>query len=334
MELLLSSPAAERYGDEIRALAGPTVELVRPAAAGRASPEVAWLSADLFYSAEVADFWRALLASDSLRWLQSAAAGRDLPVYRPLLERGVRITASHENAVAIAEYVLGAVLRSYQQPGRWAEAQERRAWEHHEFRELMGSTWLIVGYGAIGQATAQRAAAFGARVIGLRRRLGAAPFADEMIGPDELGARLGEADVVVLARPGADDGRPLLGAAELALLKPGAVLVNVARGSLLDTEALLAGLRAGRPATAILDAFDPEPLEPTSPLWGEPGVVITPHAAAGGLGRHERNARLFLRNLHHYLAGEALPDELSLDELPSASRPPAQFALRIDEPDS
>jgi phosphoglycerate dehydrogenase-like enzyme len=325
MELLLSTHSAEQHGAELLALFGPETVLVTPGAKGPSGPEVAWLSADLFYSPEGPAFSEALRTASSLRWLQSAAAGRDLPIYRPLLERGVRITGSHENAISIAEYALGAVLRAYQQPERWAAAQERRSWEHHEFEELMGSTWLIIGYGAIGQAIAQRAAAFGARIMGLRRSPGPAAFADEILRPEELRSRLGEADVVVLARPATSDASPILGEAELALLKPGSVLVNIARGSLIDTAALLASLESGRPARAILDAFDAEPLDPASPLWSTPGVVITPHAAAGGLGRHERNARLFRANLRRYLAGEPLPDEIALAELPASGQPPAQL---------
>jgi phosphoglycerate dehydrogenase-like enzyme len=286
---------------------------------------MALMSTDLLYAGEGPRFGDICAAAPSLRWLQSAAAGLDVPLYRPLLKPGVRITASHENTISIAEYVLGAVLRAYQQPERFADAQRRHAWEHHEFEELMGTTWIVVGFGAIGRAVAQRARAFGARVIGVRRSAGTEPGADELIAPDALIARIGEADVVVLARPGDPQGRAVLDAEVLAAMKPGSTLVNVARGSLIDVDALLRGLSRSQPATAILDAFDPEPLEADSPLWDHPGVIISPHASAGGLGRHERIARLFITNLSRLVAGEPLPDEIALEDLPVVGRPPAQF---------
>lgn len=320
----MSGHAAERYGAGVLASAGEGARLVTCDEAD-ARPEVAWLSADLFYSDEGRRFLTRVADERALRWLQSAAAGADVPVYRSLLERGVQLSASHANAISIAEYVLGSVLGAMQGAPRWADAQRRRSWEHHEFDELSGTTWIIVGFGAIGQATAARAAAFGARIIGVRRRPGDHPLADEVIAPSELPAHLGDADVVVLARPGDPAGRALFDAALLARLKPGSILVNVARGHLIERDALIGSLSASRPAVAILDTTDPEPLGADDPLWSLGGVIITPHNAAGGRGRHERNAALFMANLERYRAGETLPDEVTLADLPAVSSPPAQF---------
>ena len=288
-------------------------------------PSVAWLSTDLFYSSEAGRFYEIVAASPMLAWLQSSAAGVDLPIYRSLLERGAMITSSHANSLSIAEFVLGSVLRVKQRPEAWADAQRRHAWEHHEFDEIAGTTWLIIGFGAIGQAIGTRARSFGATVLGVRRSPGAHPAADEMITPDELVDRLGEADVVVLCRPGHPDGSPFFDADLLQGLRESSLLINVGRGSLIDVEALLGSLASGKPATAILDVFDPEPLDPASPLFDHPQVVITPHASAGGRGRHQRNADLFVANLTDFLEGRSLENLVALEDLPDVMAPPAQF---------
>ena len=211
MEILLSTYALERFGDQIRS-AAPEATLVTPKEGSTPRPSVAWLSTDLFYSSEAGRFYEIVAASPMLAWLQSSAAGVDLPIYRSLLERGAMITSSHANSLSIAEFVLGSVLRVKQRPEAWADAQRRHAWEHHEFDEIAGTTWLIIGFGAIGQAIGTRARSFGATVLGVRRSPGAHPAADEMITPDELVDRLGEADVVVLCRPGNPDGSPFFDA--------------------------------------------------------------------------------------------------------------------------
>jgi len=324
MDVLVSQRSKERYGERILEVLGGGM-LLTPERGTVLDPQIAWLSTDLLYDDSARTFYGICASAPSLRWLQSPAAGIDFPLYRPLLERGVRVTGSHENSISIAEYVVGSVLRAYQRPEHWADAQRRRAWEHRDFPEVMGTTWLIVGYGAIGQAVAQRVAGFGAHVIGVRRSRGPAPFADEMIEPAELPTRLGDAEVVVLCRPGSSDGRALLDGALLARVRPGTTLVNVGRGNLIDDAALLDALDAGTVATAILDVFDPEPLPDESPLWDHPSVVITPHASAGGLGRYDRTAELFMANLARFIAGEPLPDEVMLGDLPEVAATPAQF---------
>jgi phosphoglycerate dehydrogenase-like enzyme len=326
MEILLSSDALTRFGAQIHA-AAPGITFVTPSAPSTPQPDVAWLSTDLFYSSEAGRFYEIIAQAPSLAWLQSSAAGLDLPVYRGLLARGVTITSSHANSVSIAEFVLGSVLRTMQRPDAWADAQRRHAWEHHEFDEIAGTTWLIIGFGAIGQAIASRARSFGASVIGVRRSPGAHPAADEIINPDALRDRLGDADVVVLCRPGNPDGSTLFDAALLRELRDSSLLINVGRGSLIDVDALLDALESGRPAIAILDVFDPEPLEPTSPLFDHPRVVITPHSSAGGRGRHQRNADLFVRNLEAFLNGRPLENVIASDDLPMVIAPPAQFQV-------
>jgi len=280
-------------------------------AAGAVDPEVAMLTADTFGRAGAVDAWAQVLArSPSLRWLHSPASGY-ITFYDPLLERGVRVSGARVNAIPIAEFVLRSVLDHYQQPGLWGDAQARHAWQPHQFREVHGTSWLVVGLGAIGTAVATRALAFGARVTGVRRTpSGSEPAEIEVRTPDRLLDAVGDADVVVISLPSTPATAGLVGAEFLDATRPGSVLVNVARGSLVDETALLAALDAGRPEIAILDAFATEPLPVDHPFWDHPKVVVTPHAAAGGLARHGRGADAFLDNLARYRRGEALHHEV------------------------
>jgi phosphoglycerate dehydrogenase-like enzyme len=269
-------------------------------------PEVAWLSNDIFRDATLRPLTDLLLDSPTLRWVQSGAAGTDIPLLEGLLRQGTRLTTSHVTAIPIAEYVLASVLNIYQQPEQWAAAARQHRWQHHNFREVEGTTWLIVGLGGIGRQVAVRAKAFGARVIGVRRTPAGDEPVDEMITPDRLSKAVPDADVIVLCAPGGADTHQLVDGAMLAALRDGAVLVNVARGSLVDEQALLRGLDQGRPAHAVLDVFATEPLPNDSPLWDHPRVTVSPHSSGGGLGRYRRSAEVFATNLSRYLRGEPL----------------------------
>jgi phosphoglycerate dehydrogenase-like enzyme len=328
IDVLLTEHAFREYGDRLLQAGVPT-RLLRlqgdgglvvdgPPSDTAAEPEVAWLTAEAFYDGVVVTFFDAVAAAPSLRWLHSPAAGVDLPFFAGLSERGVRVTTSHVNAIPIAEYVLAVVLSHYQQLGRWRDAQSARAWRHHEFREVHDTTWLVVGLGAIGSAVATRARAFGAHVVGVRRTpRGDEPVAELLTSEHVLDA-VPRADIVVLAAPGTDSTRHLVDDRFLAAMRPGSVLVNVARGSLVDEAALLRALGRGVPEVAILDVFDTEPLPPDSPFWGHPRVVVTPHSSSGGAGRLARAVDLFVDNLGRYARGDPLLHEADPADLPRA----------------
>jgi len=306
MRLLLSETAARRFGDRIRAVA-PEVELVHEGPA-----DIAWATTDLFDEGTARDFFVAVLKSEHLQWMQSPAAGLDAPFWPSILERGTRLTSSHVQAISIAEFVLGSVLAHYQRPERFREAQARRAWDRPErFRELYGSRWLVIGMGAIGTAVAERARGFGADVVGARR----SPRGDGEIGLGDLPGVLPDADVVVLAMPATAEARGMVDAAFLARMKEGSVLVNVARGSVVDEPALLAALDRGVPELAVLDVFETEPLPDDSPFWSHPRVWVTPHASASGWGSVDRGGELFLDNLRRWMAGEPLREEVTMADV-------------------
>jgi len=330
--VLLTDHAAQTYAGE---LAGSGVEtrLARLQPDGRlvvdgvardpdeVAPEVAWLTAESFYDGAVVPFFEVVHRAPSIRWVHSPAAGVDLPFYAGLGERGVRLTTSHVNAIPIAEYVLGSVLAHYQQRDRWQAAQREHAWRHHEFREVFGTAWLVVGLGAIGTEVAVRARACGARVVGVRRHPTGREPVDAVVPSTGLLDAVPDADVIVLAAPATPATRHLVDERFLDALRPGSVLVNVARGALVDEAALLRALDRGTPEAAILDVFATEPLPSDSPFWSHPRVTVTPHSSSGGSGRLERAAALFVENLGRYVRGEALHHEVAPEDVPRAGSP-------------
>ena len=302
--VLLASDGSLRLGDG------------EPLGRDEAAPEVAWGTSDLYAEgAPLRPFFGLVRRAAGLRWFQSPAAGFDNPVFAELLGRGVRVSNAHVNSIPIAEFVLRSVLDVFQEAGRWRAAEAVGEWRAHDYREVHGTTWLIFGLGSIGSEVGMRARAFGATVFGCRRRSGPHPAADRVVRPDELRSVVGDADVVVLSAPATASTRNLVDASFLASMADGSVLVNVARGALVDEEALLAALEAGRPSHAVLDVFVEEPLPTGHPFWAHPRVTVTAHNAAGGPGRHHRQADLFVANLARYRSGQPLLNELSEADL-------------------
>lgn len=281
-----------------------------------AKPEIVWATSDLFDAgAPLRPFFGFLRRCQTVRWLQSPAAGIDAPFFGEVVRRGIRLTTSHVTDVPVAEYTLRAVLSHYQQDHLWRDAQAEREWRKHDFREVHGTTWLVVGLGAIGTAIASRAAAFGVHVIGSRRHpRGDEPVA-ELVAPNRLLQAVRRADVVVLAVPATRTTEGMVDDAFLAAMRPGSVLVNIARGTLIDEDALITALDRGIPEVAILDVVADEPLPSNSPLWHHPRIVLTAHTAASGTGRYERAADLFYANLYRYVAGEPLLNEVDETEV-------------------
>lgn len=324
MRVLLTATAHERFGDRLPDHVEPMVMQSDGTLAGGvawedSAVEVAWPTADLFEpDAPLRPFFAFLLQSTTLRWIQSPAAGVDAPVFAQLVRKGIRLTTSHVTDIPISEYVLRAVLDHYQRPQEWQASSSERAWRRHDFREIYDTTWLVIGLGSIGSATAVKAQAFGATVVGVRRTPTGTEPVDRMIAPDGVLEVVGDADVVVLAAPASAETRQLVDAAFLAAMKPRSLLVNIARGALVDEAALVEALDRGTTLeAAVLDVTATEPLPADSPLWDHPAITITPHDAAGGAGRFERAADLFLENLRRYEADEPLRHEVMAAELPS-----------------
>lgn len=279
----------------------------------RPQPDAAWFSRELILEehAPTRDLVRIVFESGTVRWVQSSAAGFEHPVFGRFLEAGIRLSVNDASSIAIAEYVLAEVLACFQPLVARRSAQASARWERLPFRELHGTRWLIVGYGSIGRAVAQRAAAFGASIVGVRRTPQPDALALRVVGPHALGAEASEADVLVIAAAANASSRHLIDAGVLAAMKADAVLVNVARGALVDEAALLTSLDAGRPGAAILDVFDEEPLPGDSPLWRHPRVRLTAHCSGHSDGVALRGAEVFLEHLDAFRADAPLRLEVT-----------------------
>ncbi|MDZ4373958.1 MAG: D-2-hydroxyacid dehydrogenase [Phenylobacterium sp.] len=317
MRLLIYEPSFRRLAGDIAAL-GPGVEPLLMSASGEVTlngapvpadqvkAEAAWTNADVFFGPCARAFMVAMLKSPGLKWVQSGAAGFDNAVFGQIVQKGATLTTSHGQALGMAEYVLAGVLDAFQHGPERRAKQAAGLWERVAFREINGSRWLIVGFGAIGKGVADRARAFGAHVTGVRRSQEADPSADRIAAMSDLLALLPDSDVVVLCCPLTAETRHVANTAFFDAMKPGAVLVNVGRGGLVDEPALLAALDRGVPHHAVLDVFEVEPLPADSPFWAHPRVSLTPHASGVTDGQHVRNDQLFLENLRRYVAGEPL----------------------------
>jgi len=281
-------------------------------AKNEAHPDIAWGTSDLFRDgAPLVAFFSFTLECPGLRWFQSPAAGYDDPTFAAMVRNGVRITNAHVNSLPIAEFVMRSVLDEFQDAARWRNQALERRWRIHDGREVSGSTWVIVGLGGIGTEVALRARAFGATVIGCRRHPSPADPTVRTVTPDQLGQVVGLADVVVLAVPATPETANLVDADFLTQMKRGSVLVNVARGSLVDDDALIESLDSGHLSAAVLDVFRTKPLPADHPFWSHPAIRVTPHNAAGGVGRLARQAALFKENLDRYLGGRPLLNEVT-----------------------
>jgi phosphoglycerate dehydrogenase-like enzyme len=254
-----------------------------------------------------------ILDSSRLRWLQTASAGIDHVVTPALRERaeqgGLTITDSGPAFdICIGEFVLAWMLAVAHRIPDSLQLQRERVWKWITHEELYGQTVGVIGLGPLGRGIASRCRAMGMRTIGLRRRPEPTPEVDETLtGIDGLARLLAESDWVVVAAALTGETRHLIGAGELAQMKPTARLINVARGPLVDEDALTAALRDGHLAGACLDVFAKEPLPVESPLWDLPNVYVTSHNATGWTaGLRRRQLELLVANLRRYLAGEPL----------------------------
>ena len=257
------------------------------------------------------------LEARQLRWVHSAAAGVGTAMYPEMIESDVVLTNSAGiHAVPIAEYVVAGVLHFLRGFDMVIDQQRRVEWNKTPFvkmdsvlREMDTVRALIIGVGGLGGAAAERLSALGARCTGVRRRvgLGPPPGFKRVVSLDDLDAELPSHDVVVLAAPQTPETAGLLTAARLDLLPPEAIVVNVARGALLDEGALAERISAGRIRGAVLDVFREEPLAAGSPLWQLRQVLVSPHISPVSPGRFwPRQLALFLDNWSRYSKGQPL----------------------------
>jgi phosphoglycerate dehydrogenase-like enzyme len=247
-----------------------------------------------------------------LRWVETPAAGYDQLNGTGILEKDITVTTvGSVFAPAVAEHVFALLFALWRRLGEFHDAQREKSWTLREVRELRDATIAIVGLGRIGSAVARAAKAFGMRVLATRRRVEESNAdVDRMFRREELRDMLARADAVVLAVEGTPETAGMIGAAEIACMKLDACLINVARGIVVDEEALVKALAERRIGGAALDVFVREPLPRESPLWRLPNVIITPHVAVNLPGKLRRPLEHFADNLARYCAGEPLLDRV------------------------
>ena len=246
-----------------------------------------------------------------LRWVQLSSSGVGHLVERMELGASpiVVTNAAGVHATPLAEFVLFAMLYFAKRMPRVLADQRRHHWERFALDTLPGKTLGIVGLGRVGRAIARLARGAGLRVIAVRRTTGPSggqADVDDVYPPSGLRRLLAESDYVVLILPFTPETAGLLGEAELALMKRGAVLINIARGQLVDEPALIRALQSGHLGGAALDVFAQEPLATDSPLWDLPHVLVTPHSMSTACGENEALVELFCDNLRRYLTGAPL----------------------------
>jgi len=268
--------------------------------------EIGWF--DMYDKKDMA---AAITAATRLKWLNSIYAGVDGMPLALLKERGVIVTnGAGINAITIAEYVVMGMLTVAKGYRDVVRAQDRREWltDSPGKVELYGSKALLLGYGAIGRLVEERLKGFAVDVTVVRRSPGA-----NSLSPDQWRARLGEFDWVILAVPATAETEGMVGAAELAAMKPSATLINIARGSVVDQDALVTALNEQQIASAFLDVTTPEPLPPDDPLWSLDNAHITMHLSGRAQDKmFARSAQRFLDNLDRWQRGEPVTPQVDL----------------------
>ena len=250
----------------------------------------------------------AIQRAGRLRWIHSTAAGVDQLLFPEVLERNIQVTTSSGIHQPLVEHVFAMLLAFVRRLHIAVRNQQERKWDRTRVAggEVRGMTIGVLGLGSIGAEVAEKAAIFGMRVIGTKRTPSAVPHVDRVYPPEALADVLAQSDVIVVALPLTAETRGLLGAAEFRMMKPGAVVINIGRGQIIQEAALVRALQERWIGGACLDVFEREPLPADSPLWGMEDVILTPHVSGGWPGYLDAAVPLFCENLARYLRGAPL----------------------------
>jgi phosphoglycerate dehydrogenase-like enzyme len=256
------------------------------------------------YAARVFDLLR---DAKRVRWIHALAAGVDKLPFDLLRPMDVVVTNSRGlYADALAEFVIASMLFFAKDLRRLVRNHDARRWEPFDITRLEGQTAGVIGYGGIGQAVARRAQGLGMHLIATRRQ--------RELGDPTIDDAIGESDYVVLSAPLTPSTYHLMNAERIAAMKPGAVLINVSRGPIVDEAALIEALQQNRIRGAALDVFEVEPLPPDHPLWSLDNVLISPHSADHTADSHDRAMTFFLENLARFERGDALENVVDKNE--------------------
>ncbi len=245
-----------------------------------------------------------------VRWVHTLSAGVENIMFPELIYSHVPLTNGRGVfRRSLGEFVIAAAMFFAKDLRRMVRNQEAGVWQQFDVAELHGHTLGIIGYGEIGSAAAERAKPFGMRVIAVRRRpeqSSSNPLLDAVYPPSKLHDLLRESDYVLVAAPNTPQTRGMISEAELALMKPTAVIINVGRGPVIDEAALVRALKDRVIRGAALDVFDEEPLPAGHPFYSLDNVLLSPHCADHTEGWLELAASVFVRNFQHFVNGEPL----------------------------
>jgi glyoxylate/hydroxypyruvate reductase A len=289
--------------------------------------EQAWRSllaqADILFDFDYTNLYDLPDLAPNVRWIQATSAGIGQSVrrygYATRMPDTIFTTASGVHAQPLAEFALMAIFMFSRNMLSIQEQQSRKHWERLAGTDSAGRTLGIVGMGKIGRAVAKLAKPAGMRVLGYGRsvqdRDPADLGVDELFGPGELDDMLRQSEYLVLCVPHTDETEQLIGAHEFATLPEGAIVINIARGQVVDEAALIEALRSGHLGGAALDVFQVEPLPVESPLWDMPTVLVSPHSASTSDRENARLTDIFCANLRAYLDGAPMQNVLDPDRL-------------------
>ena len=305
MRVVLCYPVERRHRDQIAAVS-PEVDVVD---AGQQRIAELLPTADIFCGhAKVPVPWDEVVAQGRLRWIQSSAAGLDHCLVPAVIASDVLVTsASGLFANQVTEQTLALLLGLLRGLPTFFRQQQAKDFTRRPTDDLHGKTAGIVGFGGNGRRIAEVLAPFRVRILATDLFPHAKPRYVKAVRPAEaLHEVLSKVDIAILCVPLNSQTHHLIDAAALAQMKPGAILINVARGAVVEEKALINALESGRLSAAGLDVTEVEPLPEASPLWNLPNVIITPHVGAQSAKRADDATDLFCENLHRYLRGERL----------------------------
>ncbi len=308
--IVLCYPVEPKHIEQIAA-AMPDAEIV-DAGQERIAEEL--FAADIFCGhAKVPVDWDGVVRQGRLRWIQSSAAGMDHCLVPSVIESDIAVTsASGVLADQVAEHTIALITSWCRGLPVFFRAQAKKEFIRRPTRDLTRSTVGIVGFGGVGRRLAELLSPFDVRILATDVFPVDKPDCVEALWPaDRLENLLSEADFLVLCLPLNDSTRGLIDASIISKMKPGALLVNVARGPLVVTADLIDALESGRLAGTVMDVTDPEPLPPESRLWDMPNVIITPHVGGQSSWRIDNMTTMFCRNLQRWNAGLTLINYLT-----------------------
>lgn len=310
-------PRFEQFGSTVTTLIAPLRDMGAPKVLRAENEEQAaeWHAVQVLALFDSTIPENVLTCFPNLRWVHLLGAGANRATDLGLFDMPIRITNSRGVAARpVAEWVILSMLSFVRHLPALVRQQDRRIWNRVESDEIQGKMLGLVGLGALGREIARLANALGMQVHAVRRNpsRGSQPEGIERVYPlSHLPVLMSESDFLVICLPLTPETRGLIGAQELAVMKPSGVLINVSRGGIVDEEALMQVLRDGQIAGAALDVFEREPLPADSPWWSVPNVLLSPHQAGWSRRYWNRSLNLLAENVERYLAGRPLLNPLS-----------------------